>query len=179
MKLALIILAALIGISLICVCGVYSSRNTAIGYEESVETTKSDINVQLQRRVNLLTELSQCVKQYDKHEAETLEKVIAMRGKQMSGQEAKEVMLQIAAVAEKYPELQSQKNYSKLMTECSLTENIVAQHKKAYNQSVNTYRRYCRSFPTSAFLSLLGYEMIDYDRYKSEATDTNPMKLFD
>ena len=96
----------------------------------------------------------------------------------MSGQEAKEVMLQIAAVAERYPELQSQKNYNKLMTECSITENLVAQHKKAFNSAVKEYRRYCRSFPANFCLSLLGYEMLDFEYYKSDATDTKPLDLF-
>lgn len=178
MKLIAIILAALFGIAIMSLCSIQGCKNSAIEREEKVETTKSDIDVQLQRRVNLLTELSECVAQYDRHEAETLKGVIANRGKQMSGQDAKEVMLQIAAVAERYPELQSQKNYAKLMNECSLTENLVAQHKKAYNQSVNDYRRYCRSFPASMCLNILGYEMIDYERYKTEATDTKPLTLF-
>jgi len=178
MKLTGIIVAALFGISLILFFSVQGCRNSAIEREEKVETTKSDIDVQLQRRVNLLTELSECVSQYDKHEAKTLKDVISKRGKNMSGSEARDVMLHIAAVAERYPELQSQKNYSKLMNECSLTENLVAQHKKAYNQSVNDYRRYCRSFPANVCLNILGYEMIDYERYKTDVTDTKPMVLF-
>lgn len=178
MKIFLISLVALIGLGLIGIFTVNGYRNSAINFEETVNTAKSDVDTQLQRRVNLLTELSQCVKQYDKHEASTLEKVIANRGKQMSGQEAKEVMLQIAAVAERYPELQSQKNYNKLMNECSITENLVAQHKKAFNATVREYRRYCRSFPANAMLSMLGYEVVPFEYYKTEATDTKPLNLF-
>lgn len=178
MKLASIVFATIIGVSIIFYCSIQGCQNSAIEKEENVQTTKSDIDVQLQRRVNLLTELSECVARYDKHEAETLKSVISQRGKQMSGQEAKSVMMQIAAVAERYPELQSQGNYEKLMTECSLTENLVAQHKKAYNQSINDYRRYCRSFPANVCLNMLGYEFVEFERYKSEATDNAPLKLF-
>lgn len=128
--------------------------------------------------MNLLGELAQCVKQYDSHEAKTLESVIAKRGRNMSDQEAKNVMMQIVAVAERYPELQSQKNYGKLMTECSITENLVAQHKKAYNAAVGEYRRTCRSFPANVFLDMLGYELVDFEYIKSEATDTKPLSLF-
>lgn len=178
MKFASILCATIVGIVIILFCSIQGCRNSAIKLEENVETTKSDIDVQLQRRVNLLTELSECVARYDKHEANTLKEVIKHRGKNISGQDAKSIMLQVAAVAERYPELQSQKNYNKLMTECSLTENLVAQHKKAYNNSVNDYRRYCRSFPANMCLNILGYEVIEFERYKSEATDNAPLKLF-
>lgn len=178
MKVFLISLAALLGISLIAVFSVNGYRNSAISLEETVNTAKSDVDTQLQRRVNILTELSQCVKQYDSHEATTLERVIANRGKQMSGQEAHEVMLQIAAVAEKYPDLQSQKNYNKLMNECSITENLVAQHKKAFNSTIREYRRYCRSFPANMILKMLGYEAIEFEYYKTDATDSKPIKMF-
>lgn len=178
MKLCFIVFSALIGLSLIGVFSIQGCKNSAITLEEEVRTAQADVDSHLHRRVNLLTELSQCVKQYDKHEAETLEKVIAMRGKQMSGQEAKEVMLQIAAVAERYPELQSQKNYANLMNECSITENLVAQHKKAFNSSVKEYRRYCRSFPASSVIMMLGYEMVEFEYYKSDATDLKPINIF-
>lgn len=178
MKIGAIIFAALIGILLIGVFTIQGCQNTAIDREECVSTAQADVDAHLQRRVNLLTELSQCVKQYDKHEAETLEKVIAMRGKAMSDKEAKEVMFQIAAVAEKYPELQSQKNYANLMNECSITENLVAQHKKAFNSSVREYRSYCRSFPANAILKMLGYEFREFEYYKTDATDTKPLNLF-
>ena len=83
MKLIAIILAALFGIAIMSFCSIQGCKNSAIEREEKVETTKSDIDVQLQRRVNLLTELSECVAQYDRHEAETLKGVIANRGKQI------------------------------------------------------------------------------------------------
>ena len=98
----------------------------------------------------------------------------------MDGKGFKATMANINAVAEKYPELQSQKNYQHLMNDISITENTLAQHKKAYNEFVRDYRYYCRKFPTSFFLSFTGYEVKKFDMYEAEPEqrDTKPLELF-
>lgn len=180
MKATLITLSAIIGLGLICVCMVMSSKNGAISLEESVNTAKSGIDVQLSNRFNKLHELAACVKKYDEHEYNTLVKVIEARGKNMSGTEAKQCIAAFSRVEERYPELKSQKNYQHLMNDISITENVLAQHKKAYNESVRDYRYYCRKFPTSLFLSFTGYEVKKYDMYEAELEqkDTKPLELF-
>lgn len=179
MKLGLIILSALIGASLIAVCCVMSSKNSAISLEESVNAAKSAIDVHLMNRFNKLHELAGCVKKYDEHESTTLEKTISARGKNMSGQQAKEVIMQIVAVAEQYPDLKSQKNYQNLMTDISITENQLAQMKKAYNEGVRDYRYHCRKFPTSIFLDITGYRVVEFDMYEADQSvkDTKPLEL--
>ena len=84
MKMFLIIVAALVGIGLVTMCCVYSSKNKAISLEETVNTAKSGIDVQLSNRFNKLTEIAECVKQYDEHEYRTLTDTIKQRGKNMS-----------------------------------------------------------------------------------------------
>ena len=180
MKAALITLAAIIGIGLIGLCMLMSSRNGAINLEEQVNTAKSGIDVQLSNRFNKLHELAACVKKYDEHEYNTLVKVIEARGKNMSGNEAKQCIAAFSRVEERYPDLKSQKNYANLMNDISITENHLAQHKKAYNEFVRDYRYYCRKFPTSTFLSFTGYEVKKYDMYEAELEqrDTKPLELF-
>ena len=104
MKAALITLAAIIGIGLIGLCMLMSSRNGAINLEEQVNTAKSGIDVQLSNRFNKLHELAACVKKYDEHEYNTLVKVIEARGKNMSGTEAKQCIAAFSRVEERYPE---------------------------------------------------------------------------
>lgn len=181
MKATLITLAAVIGIGLVGLCIVMSSKNSAISLEEQVNTSKSGIDVQLSNRFNKLHELAACVKKYDEHEYKTLMDVIAQRGgKNMDAKGFKATMANINAVAERYPDLQSQKNYKHLMNDVSITENTLAQHKKAYNEAVRDYRYHCRKFPTSMFLSFTGYEVKKYDMYEAEAEvkDTKPLELF-
>lgn len=181
MKLLLVTVSAIVGIALICICGVMSSKNGAISLEESVNAAKSGIDVHLSNRFNKLTELAECVKKYDAHEYRTLVDVITSRGRNMSGTEAKQCIAAFSRVEERYPELRSQKNYNHLMTEISLTENHLAQSKKAYNEFVRDYNRYVRKFPTSIFLGWAGYENVKFDYYEAEDSvkDNKPMKIFD
>ena len=67
-KLSAIILGSVLAVILMCVTGVQWSQNRAISLEEAVYTAESDIKVQEKRRVDLVYNLSDCVKQYDKHE---------------------------------------------------------------------------------------------------------------
>lgn len=180
MKLTVIVLSAIAGIFLIGLCCVMSSQNGAISLEESVKTAKSGIDVQLANRFNKLTELAECVKNYDAHEYRTLTDTIAARGKNMNGKEVRECLAAFSRVEERYPELRSQSNYKMLMEEISIVENHLAQHKKAFNEYVRDYNRYCRKFPTSMLLSIVGYDFIKFEYYRAEESmvDTKPMKLF-
>ena len=180
MKLFLVTLSAIVGIALICVLAVMSSKNGAISLEESVNAAKSGIDVQLANRFNKLTELAECVKQYDAHEYKALVDVIKARGENMNGKEVKQCLAAFSRLEERYPELKSQANYSQLMTEISLMENHLAQSKKSFNEFVRDYNRYCRKFPTSIFLGWVGYEVVKYQYYEAEehTKDTKPLKLF-
>jgi LemA protein len=181
MKLALITLSAVIGLAIIAILGVMSSKNGAISLEESVNAAKSGIDVQLSNRFNKLTELAECVKNYDKHEYKTLVDVINARGKNMNGKEVKECLASFSRLEERYPDLKSQANYKQLMTEISLAENHLAQTKRSFNEFVRDYNRYVRKFPTSIFLGWVGYEVVKFEYYEAEAgvKDNKPMKLFD
>lgn len=161
--------------ALMCVFGVQGSRNKAIGLEEAIETSMSDIKVQEKRRIDLLPNLVDCVKQYDKHEAETLQAIVDGRG---STGDIENVTTAITAVAEAYPELKSNENYKQLMTELATTENMIAQYRESYNKQVGTYNRYVKGFPARLFLSWTGYEILDYQRLDYQAPADAPTNLF-
>ena len=181
MKAALITLAAIVGVGLIALCMLMSSRNGAINLEEQVNTAKSGIDVQLSNRFNKLHELAACVKKYDEHEYNTLVKVIEARGKNMSGSEAKQCIAAFSRVEERYPDLKSQKNYQFLMQDIAITENQLSQMRKATNESIRNYNYYCRKFPTSLFLGLTGYNIISFQMYQADSSvsDTKPLSLFE
>ena len=151
------------------------TRNKAIALEETVETAKSDIKVQEKRRVDLIFNLADCVKQYDKHESETLTE---MANNMNPGSDAGDVIASLKAVSYSYPELQSQKNYQNLMTELALTENMISQSRQNYNLAVNHYKQYVRKFPHSTFISMTGYEVQDYERLDYKAPEDAPKNIF-
>lgn len=132
-KLVLIVAAGIVAVIFMCIFGVQGAQNKALHLEEQVNTADSDIKVQEKRRVDLVYNLADCVKQYDKHEAETLTAIVEGRGKATS---IENVTTAIAAVTEAYPELKSNENYKELMNELSITENLIAEYRENYNKQI-------------------------------------------
>ena len=174
-KVPVIIGVGVLAVILMIVFGVQSSQNKAIALEEQVNTASSDIKVQEKRRVDLVYNLADCVKQYDKHEADTLTAVADGRG---STGDIENVTTAITAVAEAYPELKSNENYKTLMNELSMTENMIAEYRSNYNNQIKEYKRYVRKFPTRQFLGLLGYEVQEYEYLDYNAPVDAPQSLF-
>lgn len=175
LKMYLIGAAAVICVILLGVFCVQGSQNKAIALEEQVNTAQSDVQVQEKRRVDLVYNLADCVKQYDKHEAETLQNIVAGRG---SRGDIENVTTAISAVSEAYPELKSNENYKQLMNELSTTENLISQYRSNYNKQIKDYNRYVRKFPTRQFLSITGYEVLEYKYLDYDAPSTAPQNLF-
>ena len=175
-KLPLIIGVGVVAVILLCVFGIQSSQNKAIALEEQVNTAQSDIKVQEKRRVDLVYNLADCVKQYDKHEADTLTAIAEGRG---STGDIENVTTAITAVSEAYPDLKSNENYKQLMNELAMTENLIAEYRSNYNQQIKEYNRYVRKFPTRMFLDMLGYEVMDYQYLDYNAPVDAPQNLFD
>ncbi len=173
------IILATIGIALIIVAfifGINGVQNKAIGLEEQIKVADSDVKVQEKRRVDLVYNLVDTVKQYDKHEAETLRSVIDLRKKE--GGNIGDVTTMISAVTEAYPTLKSNENYKQLMNELSVTENLIAQYRSNYNKQIKEYNRYIKKFPNKQLLSILGYEEIEFKYLDYNAPVDAPQKLF-
>lgn len=174
-KLVLIVVAGIVGVIFMCIFGVHGAQNKAFALEEQVNAADSDIKVQEKRRVDLVYNLADCVKQYDKHEAGTLTAIVEGRGKATS---IENVTTAITAVTEAYPELKSNENYKELMNELSITENLIAEYRENYNKQIKEYNRYARKFPTRLFLNILGYEMQQYQYLDYDAPVDAPQNLF-
>lgn len=175
-KVFLIIATGILSVILLGVFVVQSSQNKAFSLEEQVGSADSDIKVQEKRRLDLVMNLTDCVKQYDNHEAETLKSVVESRGK--TG-DIENVTTVITAVSEAYPELKSDSNYKELMNELSITENLIAEYRSNYNKQVKEYNRYVRKFPARLFLNWLGYEIQEYTYLNYDAPVDAPQNFFE
>ena len=143
-KMTLIIIAGVLAVLLMAFTIIMSIRNKVISLEEAIETAESDIEVQEKKRVDLVYNLADCVKEYDEHEARILEGIAESRKQDAKMQN---VSMSIKAVAEAYPELKSNEQYKSLMNELTILENEIAQYRTAYNKSVEKYKRYVRKYP--------------------------------
>lgn len=177
-KLPLIILGIVAAALLFGIFAMNSIPNTVISYEEQITTAQSEIKIQEKRRADLIPNLVDCVKEYDKHEYETLMGVIEARGAN-SDETAEEIKTMINAVAEQYPQLKSNENYKELMNELSTTENKIAQVRTNYNEWVSKYNTYTKKFPNRQILSFMGYEVTEYQKLTFDVSSDAHTNLFD
>ena len=175
-KTVIITLSAIVMTIILCVFATQGVQNKAIGLEEQILTASSDIEVQEKRRVDLIYNLVDTVKEYDKHEAETLKDIVEARGSKDG--DISDVTTVLSAVTEAYPDLKSNENYKQLMTELTVTENMMVDYRTNYNKQIKEYNRYVRKFPNRMILNLLGYEIVSYTYLEYNAPSTSPQDLF-
>lgn len=177
-KLVLIIIGVVLGIILLNVGIFAGTSNIIVSLEEQIKESHSGIKVQEKRRLDLINNLVDTVKSYNKYESSTLQAVTESRSKIDSGDiEGAKTILN--AVAEKYPDLKSNENYKQVMTEMATTENLIANYRENYNDQVKSYNKYIRKFPTNIIASIMGYEKIDYDYLDYEVSSDAPKNLWD
>ena len=155
--------------------GIYNGLVTA---RNAFKNAFAQIDVQLQRRFDLIPNLVEIAKQYMSHERETLEAVIAARSAAQSGLAAAkanpgdpEAMAALAAaqgqlnaglgrllaIAEAYPDLKANQNMMQLTEELSSTENKVAFARQAFNDAVMGYNTKREVFPSSIFAGMFNF----------------------
>ena len=176
-KIVLITIAIIIASILLGIFAVQGVQNKAISLEEQIYTAHSEIDIQQKRRADLIPNLVDCVKAYDKHEYQTLVDVINERGID-SDKSVAEIQTMINAVAEAYPELKSNENYKELMNELATTENLIANYRSNYNKWIKSYNQYVRKFPNKQMLDMLGYEVTSYTYLEYNASVDAPTNLF-
>jgi len=156
--------------------GALSAYNRAVAFEEGIFNASSAIEVQQQRKFDLITKLVDVVEANSQYESSTLKSVTEMRRALESGDVAQAQVL-LNAVAEQYPQLKATEGYTQLMTELSVTENLISEHRKSFNNSVQTYHRLVRNPITRLFLGITGYGIIEF-QYLDFQNNELPTELF-
>jgi len=151
--------------------------NRVVTLEENINTSKSNISKEEQRRVDLFNNLVDAVESAKEFEKATQVQIAEARGQANQGN-VNEAMLAIAAVVEAYPEIKSMPLYDKTMTEFSVTENRLAGYREQYNVDVRSYNRKVRSFPTNLVLGIMGYEKQDFEYLDYKVDNRDARDLF-
>jgi LemA protein len=167
----LIILGAII---LLIVVPVIGSYNNLVRLEQSVSTAEADIEVDLQRRNDLIPNLVETVKGYAVQEKDILTQVSNARSKLAGAQSTEEranadnqlssALSRLLVIVERYPELKSNQNFRDLSVALEGTENRIAIKRQDYNRVVDTYNASIRRFPNIIFASMLGFQQKQYYR---------------
>ena len=170
-----VLLVLVLGGLVALVVGIY---NKLVTLRNRFQNAFSQIEVQLQRRYDLIPNLVETAKGYMSHERETLEAVISARNQAMGaaktaaadpgGEAAMQGLAgaegqlggalgRLFAVMEAYPDLKANQNMMQVSEELTSTENKVAFSRQAYNDSVMGYNTYRQSFPPVAVAGLIGH----------------------
>ena len=150
--------------------GLITSRNR-------VDESKSDIDVQLKRRYDLIPNLVETVKGYMTHENNTLVQLTQARANAMqvhadpkaslADQQKAENALSgtlktLFAVSENYPELKASQNFAQLQDELTDTEDKIQASRRFYNGNVRDFNTKIQVFPTNLFAGMMHFTKYDF-----------------
>ncbi len=162
---------------------VIVAYNSLVAARNKVKQEWSGIDVQLERRFDLIPNLVETVKGYAKHESETLTKLTELR---TSWSEAKTVgekgklnselsksLSSVYAVIENYPDLKASENFLQLQLELSNTEEKIAGSRNSYNAAVNEYNTKIDVIPTNIIAGLFHFEKSELFEVENEEARKN------
>lgn len=166
---------------IIALLGIFTVNkyNALVNAEESVNSKWAQVENNLQRRADLISNLVNTVKGFAKQEQDVLKGVVEARNgyenakspSEYADAEAK-LKSSINIVVEAYPELKSDKNFIALQDELAGTENRLAVARKDYNEEVERFNKYVRRFPNNIFAKILGADKKEYFQIDDSSKST-------
>ncbi len=182
MSLSIIILLAVIVILIVYVWSVYNSLATG---GVRIQEALSEIDVQLKRRIDLIPNLIETVKGYEKHEKAVFENVTKARqslmgannvqDKAKSNNMLSDALKSLLAISENYPNLRASENFIQLQQELSDTENKIAYARQFYNSTVQSYNTTLVNFPGNIFGNMFGYKPSVF--FQASESEKEPVKV--
>lgn len=185
MKKSYIIIGILVALALFAFFNGKSTYNSMMTLDQDVEQSWAQVQVQYQRRLDLIPNLVETVKGYAKHESETFENVTRARAgltdayneaneansttvpdneqafvKEQQSQDAlkKALSIYVNAVREAYPDLKADTQFINLQTQLEGTENRIATERGRYTEAVRTYNVAVKRFPANIWASIFGFK---------------------
>lgn len=157
--------AAVVILVVMWIVGMY---NGLVGLDQEVKSTWAQVEVQFQRRYDLIPNLVAVVKGYAAHEKSTFENIAKARtawagaqtqtSKVDAANQMTSALSKLMLVVENYPQLQAAQNFMALQDELAGTENRIAVARKRYNDVVQEYNTRAKRIPTVIFVRMFGFD---------------------
>ncbi len=173
----------ILAIVLILIIAIISMYNGLVSSRVKVDNAWSQIDVQLQRRFDLIPNFVETVKGYTTHESETFEKIAQLRTswanagtvteKANLDNQLSSALKTIMAVSENYPELKANQNFSELSEELRNTENKISFSRQFYNDTVTMYNEKLLVFPSNIIANIFNFKARDLFTTDSEEARKN------
>jgi|SRR5579872_2600593 len=168
MKGVLIALGVIVLVVLIAGGSLLGSRNELVTEREAYKAQFQQVDVDLQRRLDLIPNLVETVKGFAKQELAVFTEVAEARKAMMGAQtpaariagnnQLEGALARLAVVVENYPQLKSDENFLRLQDELAGTENRIAVERRRYNESVQKYNTDIELFPKNIAASMFGFQ---------------------
>lgn len=162
--------------------------NSLVRDRNRVDAAWSDIDVQLQRRHDLIPQIVKAVDQYAKYERATLEAITVLRTEAMSITDTSEIdrrsekeeqlgkeVHRLLAVAEDYPDLKANENFLNLQKELAETENYLQFARRFYNGSVRQLNTRIETVPSNIVANMFDFESRGFFQKKSDDVANVPL----
>ena len=161
--------------------------NTMVAMREQIDAAWAQVENQLQRRNDLIPNLVEVTKGYAAHEREVFESIAnarskligaGTRGEQIeAANEVSSALSRLLALSERYPDLKADKQFARLSDELAGTENRIATERRRYNEAVQAYNTYIKSFPAAFIARSSGFEPEKYFEAPKEAQQVPQVKF--
>jgi LemA protein len=171
MSRALGITLAVVGVLLLVVFMVFgsyvSAKNQMVAKDQNVKATWSEVDVQLERRADLIPNLVETVKGFTKEENSVFAEVAQARTGLMNAQDPQSkiaangqvdaALAKVLVLTENYPQLRSSDQFMRLQDELAGTENRISVARKRYNDAIQDYNTFVLQFPNSIWAGIAGF----------------------
>lgn len=181
----LAVIVALLLLVLFYAIGIY---NKLVKLKNLVAEAWSGIDVQLKKRYDLIPNLVETVKGYAAHEKETFENVTraraaAQQATTVEGHQAAEknlngALMNLIAVAERYPDLKANTNFLELQNMLGVVEGDLEKARRYYNGTVREQNTLIESFPSNLIANAFGFVKSVFFELENPAEKNNPTVKF-
>jgi LemA protein len=188
MSKGLIVVIVLVVIALLAFGSYVGVRNSLVTKNEAVKAAWSQVDIVLQRRADLIPNLVATVKGYAQQEQTVFGDIAKARSALLSAgtpqqkiaanQQLDGALGRLLVVVENYPQLKSNENFLRLQDELAGTENRIAVERKRYNDALQDYNTYVRSFPNNVYAGWAGFKPNDAYFAASEGSREAPKVNF-
>ncbi|CDZ69183.1 LemA family protein [Neorhizobium galegae bv. orientalis] len=180
----------LLGIVVLAALYVVMIYNGLVKARQMAEEAWSGIDVQLKRRADLIPNLIETVKGYAAHEKDTFEEVVKLRNQaqavpagDVAGRAQAEGLLgqalgKIIALAEAYPDLKANENFSELQASLETIESEIQMSRRYYNGAARDLNVKVESFPNNLVAGQFGFSKREYFEIENAADRAVPTVKF-
>jgi LemA protein len=161
-----------IGVLVVVVLMVFgsyvSAKNQMVAKDQNVKATWSEVDVQLERRADLIPNLVQTVKGFTKEESTVFGDIANARAGMLNAQgpsakiaangQLDSALGRLLLLTENYPQLRSSDQFMRLQDELAGTENRISVARKRYNDALQDYNTFVQQFPNSIWAGMAGYK---------------------